>query len=69
MSRFWRNVKVVWGVAKGSSILTIKSLPRLFLSPYVGAVRGVLEEMKRNDAEHAAFLASYIKSLERADDR
>ncbi len=64
MSKFWRDVKVFCAFVKGSAIVTIKSLPRLFLSPYVGAVRGISEEMKRGDAEHAAFRESFFQKLD-----
>jgi hypothetical protein len=64
MNNFSRELKDVLGLVRGTAILTIKSLPRLFLSPYVGAVRGISEEIKRSDAEYAAFRDSYIQKLD-----
>jgi hypothetical protein len=42
---------------KFSIVLGVKSWPRLFISPYVGAVRGVLKEKARIDAEIDAYIA------------
>jgi hypothetical protein len=42
---------------KFSIVLGIKSSPRLFISPYVGAVRGALKEKARIDAEIDAYIA------------
>lgn len=42
---------------KFSIVLGIKAAPRLFLSPYVGAVRGILKEKARIDAEIDAYIA------------
>ncbi len=49
--------------------LVIKSLPRLLLSPYVGAVRGAREEIERSDVELAACKASYFENLQKLDGR
>jgi hypothetical protein len=61
-------MKGFWGFMKGSLALQIKAMPRLFLSPLVGAARGAmvktLEEIDRCDAEIAAFQAKYLKERE-----
>jgi len=49
--------KKLWEFVKFSIVLGIKSSPRLFISPYVGAVRGVLKEKARIDAEIDAYIA------------
>ena len=50
-----------WGFVKFSILLGIKSYPRVFISPWVGAVRGVLKEKERIDAEIDAYLAREFK--------
>ena len=50
-----------WGFVKFSIWLGIKSFPRVFISPYVGAVRGVLKEKERIDAEIDAYIAREFK--------
>jgi hypothetical protein len=64
VKNFSRELKILGGLLKGTLILSIKSLPRLLLSPYVGAVRGISEEIKRSDAEYVAFRDSYIQKLD-----
>ena len=49
--------KKLWEFVKFSIVLGIKSSPRLFISPYVGAVRGILKEKARIDAEIDAYIA------------
>ena len=53
-----------WEFWKFHVMLGIKSAPRLFVAPYVGAVRGVLAEKERIDAEMAAFDARQLKAQE-----
>jgi hypothetical protein len=48
--------KKLWEFVKFSILLGIKSWPRLFISPYVGAVRGILKEKARIDAEIDAYI-------------
>lgn len=48
--------KKLWDFVKFSIMLGIKAAPRLFISPYVGAVRGVLKEKARIDAEIDAYI-------------
>jgi len=61
-------MKGFWGFMKGSLAIQIKAMPRLFVSPVVGAVRGsfakLSEEVDRCDAEIAAFQARYMKERE-----
>ena len=49
--------KKLWEFVKFSIVLGVKSWPRLFISPYVGAVRGVLKEKAWIDAEIDAYIA------------
>jgi hypothetical protein len=49
--------KKLWEFVKFSIVLGIKSSPRLFISPYVGAIRGILKEKARIDAEIDAYIA------------
>ena len=49
--------KKLWEFVKFSIVLGVKSWPRLFIPPYVGAVRGVLKEKARIDAEIDAYIA------------
>lgn len=51
----------IWGFVKFSILLGIKSAPRVFISPVVGAVRGVLKEKARIDAEIDAYIAREFK--------
>lgn len=61
-------MKGFWGFLKGSLVLQIKAMPRLFSSPLVGAVRGAvintLHEIRKFDAELAEFDARYFKEME-----
>ena len=50
-----------WEFVKFSMWLAIKSFPRVFIAPYVGAVRGILKEKKRIDAEIDAYIAREFK--------
>ena len=50
-----------WEFVKFSIWLGIKSFPRVFISPYVGAVRGVIKEKDRIDAEIDAYIAREFK--------
>jgi hypothetical protein len=54
--------KKLWDFVKFSIVLGIKSAPRLFISPYVGAVRGVLKEKARIDAEIDAYIEREFNS-------
>lgn len=62
-------MKGFWGFLMGSLVLQAKALPRLILSPLVGAVRGAFvttwNEIDKTDAEIAAFQARYVKDLEK----
>ena len=49
--------KKLWEFVKFSIVLGVKSWPRLFISPYVGAIRGILKEKARIDAEIDAYIA------------
>lgn len=49
--------KKLWEFVKFSIVLGIKSSPRLFISPYVGAIRGILNEKARIDAKIDAYIA------------
>jgi hypothetical protein len=55
-----------WEFLKFHLMLGVKSAPRLFVAPYVGAVRGVMAEKERIDAQMAAFDARQIKARESA---
>ena len=61
-------MKGFWGFMKGSLAIQIRAMPRLLVSPVVGAVRGsfarLCEEADRCDAEIAAFQARYLKERE-----
>jgi len=61
-------MKGFWGFIRGSLAIQIKAMPRLFVSPVVGALRGsftkLCEEIDRCDAEIAAFQARYMKERE-----
>jgi hypothetical protein len=47
----------LWGFVKFSVWLGIKSAPRVFISPWVGAVQGILKEKARIDAQIDAYIA------------
>lgn len=50
----------LWGFVKFCVLLGIKIAPRLIIAPWVGAVRGMLEEKDRIDAEINAELDAYM---------
>ena len=50
-----------WEFAKFSIWLGIKSSPRVFISPWVGAVQGMIKEKERIDAEIDAYVAREYK--------
>ncbi len=56
--------KETWAFLKFFLKLNLKHIPRVLVSPYVGAVRGVWEAKERMDAELDAFIA---KRSQRAD--
>jgi hypothetical protein len=56
--------KETWEFWKFHVVLGIKSAPRIFLAPYVGAWRGIMAEGERIDAELAAFDARQLKARE-----
>jgi hypothetical protein len=51
----------IWEFVKFSIWLGIKSAPRVFISPWVGAVRGMWKEKERIDAEIDAYIAREFK--------
>jgi hypothetical protein len=61
-------MKGFWGFMKGSLALQVKAMPRLFLSPLIGAVRGAWatssEEWDKCEAEITAFQERYMKERE-----
>ncbi len=59
-------IKKLWWFLKFSVMLWIKFAPRVFISPWVGAVRGILKEKARVDAEIAAYIAREFKTAREA---
>jgi hypothetical protein len=55
-------IKKLWWFLRFSVMLAIKFAPRVFISPWVGAVRGVLKEKARIDAEIDAYIAREFKT-------
>jgi hypothetical protein len=53
-----------WEFLKFCLLLGVKTVPRLFLAPYVGAVRGVFAVQDRVDAEVDAFNERQLKARE-----
>jgi hypothetical protein len=49
-----------WGFVKFCVLLWIKIAPRVLIAPWVGAVRGMLKEKARIDAEINAELDAYV---------
>lgn len=60
-----------WGFLKGCLIIQAKAMPRLILSPLVGAVRGAVvttwEEIGKCDARIKAFQERYLRELEESE--
>jgi hypothetical protein len=51
--------KETWEFWKFHLMLGIKSAPRIFVAPFVGAVRGMLAEAERIDADLSASMAAF----------
>ena len=51
----------IWEFVKFSILLGVKSAPRAFYLPWVGAVQAMIKEKERIDAEVDAYIAREFK--------